>query len=329
MSLRSLWIAWRRRRIYGPCLAAPVPLVVLRYHSVGEPAEVDRYLDPRLAIPPDRFREQVRLLAARFTPVTLEEVPAILAGERTGGPFVAVTFDDGYRDNRDVALPILREEGVPATFYVTTGPLHPGRWFWISELWRLVRVLPPGPVELPAEVPGEIPADPDERERWRRRVTRRLSEIPAAEREQVLDRLAERAGVGRGEGLEETFLRPEDLREMRQAGMVVGAHSRTHPHLDRLPAEHHDDEVAGSRRDLEEILGEPVPHFAWPNPSGGGTVNDTARAAAERAGFATAVTSVPGPMTPGVDRLKLPRLGVYAGAQERLLFRLLERRGGR
>ena len=118
-------------------------------------------------------------------------------------------------------------------------------------------------------------------------------------------------------------------RAMRAAGMAIGAHSRTHPHLDRLPVEHHPDEVGGSRQDLEQVLGEPVPHFAWPNPSGGGTVNDTARAAAMRAGFLTAVTSVPGPITPDVDWLKLPRLGVYAGEQERLLFRLLERRGGR
>ncbi len=329
MFLRSLYLAWRRRRIYGPCLSAPVPLVILRYHSVGEPADVDRYLDPRLSIPPDRFREQVRLLAARYVPVTMEDVPAILAGERRGGPFVALTFDDGYRDNHDVALPILREEGVPATFYVTTSPLLGRSPFWISELWRLVRVLPPGPVELPGDVPGQIPADAAEREQWRRRVTRRLSEIPDDLRQRVLDRLAERAGVPRGDGLAGTFLEPAHLRAMRAAGMAIGAHSRTHPHLDRLPVEHHPDEVGGSRQDLEQILGEPVPHFAWPNPSGGGTVNDTARAAAMRAGFLAAVTSVPGPITPDVDWLKLPRLGVYAGEQERLLFRLLERRGGR
>ncbi len=329
MFLRSLYLAWRRRRIYGPCLSAPVPLVILRYHSVGEPADVDAYLDPRLSMPPRRFREQMKLLAARFTPVTLAQVPAILAGEKRGGPFVAVTFDDGYRDNHDVALPILREEGVPATFYVTTAPLLGRSPFWISELWRLARILPPGQVELPANVPAEIPADPAEREQWRRRVTRRLSEIPDEVRQRVLDRLAERAAVPRGDGLGDTFLAPDHLRAMRAAGMAIGAHSRTHPHLDRLPVEHHDDEVGGSRQDLEQVLGEPVPHFAWPNPSGGGTVNETARAAAGRAGFLTAVTSIPGPMTPGVDRLKLPRLGVYAGEQERLLFRLLERRGGR
>ncbi len=329
MFLRSLYLAWRRRRIYRPCLAAPVPLVILRYHSVGDPAAVDGYLDPRLSIPPGRFREQVRLLAARATPVTMDEIPAILAGDRRGGPFVAITFDDGYRDNHDVALPILREEGVPATFYVTTSPLLGHAPFWISELWRLARAVPPGRVDLPAGVPGDVPADPGEREQWRRRVTRRLSEVPDGVRQQVLDRLAGRAGLARGEGLEGTFLRPEDVRALRAAGMAVGAHSRTHPHLDRLPAEHHDDEVAGSRRDLEQVLGEPVAHFAWPNPSGGGTGNETTRAAATRAGFLTAVTSVPGPVTPDVDWLKLPRLGVYAGEQERLLFRLLGRWGGR
>ena len=78
---------------------------------------------------------------------------------------------------------------------------------------------------------------------------------------------------------------PAHLRRMRQAGMGIGAHTRSHPHLDRLPPELHAEEVSGSRADLEQILEEPVTDFAYPNPGGGGEALPPARASVEKAGL--------------------------------------------
>jgi peptidoglycan/xylan/chitin deacetylase (PgdA/CDA1 family) len=110
---------------------------------------------------------------------------------------------------------------------------------------------------------------------------------------------------------------------MHHAGMTIGAHTRTHPHLDRLAPHLHAEEVAGAREDLEALLGAPVRHFAYPNPAGGGPVRGAARAAVERAGFSSAFTSIPDPMRVAPDALRLPRLGVFAGEQERVLFDVL------
>ncbi len=324
MGLRGLYAAVRRRAIYRRALASPARVVALRYHSVGEPAEVSRYLDPGLSLAPGRFREQVRMLAQRFVVASPDELPALLDRGRSAPLAVLLTFDDGYRDNHDVAMPILREEGLTAAFFITTGPLGSGRGLWISELWRLTPALPAGPLDLPEDAPRTVPAGEGERRRWRRETTEWLSAQTAATRDAALDLLAARAGRPRGEGLERSFLEPGHLLAMRHAGMTIGAHSRTHPHLDRLPPEHHDDEVLGARRDLEKVLGEPVQHLAYPNPGGGGPVGPLARAAAERAGFRCAFTSIPDPMSLAPDLLRLPRLGVYAGDQERTLFEVLE-----
>jgi peptidoglycan/xylan/chitin deacetylase (PgdA/CDA1 family) len=322
-SARALYTRWRRRRLYRRCLRAPSGAIVLRYHSVAPPARAREYLDPGLSIPPERFREQVSALARRRRVVDLDTLLERLDRGGPGEPLAAITFDDGYRDNADTAMPILRELGAVATFFVTTGPVQGGRGLWISELWRLAPRLPAGPLAIDRDAPLTVPEGDAGRTALRRELTRRLAGLTLQEREGVLDRLALAAGVRRGEGLEDSFCRPLDLRRLRDAGMTVGAHTRGHPHLERLDSRFHDEEVLASRKDLQQLLGEPVRHFAYPNPGGTGRFPAAVREAVVRAGFASAATSSPAPLDTGCDRLRLPRLGVYAGAQERLLFGLL------
>jgi len=314
------WLAdWRRKRRYRACLAGPARAVVLRYHSIGTPTSVSGYLDPGLSLPPSRFSEQLALLAARCDVLTVDELPERLSGTPPRRLAVVLTFDDGYRDNHDEALPLLAAAGLRAAFYVTTSPLRSGNGLWISELWRLVPRLSCGELELGDGAPPLAVTASPERTALRRLLTARLAALPAPAREAALGRMARSAGCGRGEGLAGSFVEPQHVAALRSAGMVIGAHTRSHPHLDLLDPREHDDEVTGSRRDLEAILGEPVRHFAYPNPGGSGTRADAAREAVRRAGFATAVTSTAAPLGPATDRLRIPRLGVYAGS-ERLLF---------
>jgi peptidoglycan/xylan/chitin deacetylase (PgdA/CDA1 family) len=323
-----LYVRWRRRTLYRRCLRDGAGAIVLRYHSVASDERAREYLDPALAIPPERFREQIAQLLSHREILDLDTLAARLAAGALNAPAAAITFDDGYRDNADTALPILRELDAPATVFVTTGPLTRGHGLWISELWRLVPRLPAGPIAPDGGDPLDVPEDPARRTPLRRRLTRRFAAMPLEAREAALDRLASRAGVERGAGLEESFCRAEDLRALQAGGVTVGAHTRGHPHLESLPPEGHDAEVAGSREDLERLLGAPVRHFAYPNPGGTGRFPAPVRAAVERAGFTTACTSSPAPIDAGTDLLRLPRLGVYAGAQERQLFALLRREDG-
>lgn len=321
----TLYARWRRWRLYRRCLPGAADIVVLRYHSVAPPERAREYIDPALSIPPERFREQIRQLTEHRQIVDLDTIAERLACGGTRPPVAAITFDDGYRDNADTAMPILRELGATATFFVTTGPLTSGHGLWISELWRLIRHLPAGRVDLAEGAGIDVPGDARGRTRARRELTRRFAALPIARREEALDRLAARAGVSRGDGLGESFCRPGDLRALADGGMAVGAHTRGHPHLALLPAAYHHDEVRGSREDLERLLDRPVRHFAYPNPGGAGGYPDSARQAVARAGFETACTSAPGPIDPETDPLRLPRLGVYAGDQQRQLFAMLRR----
>lgn len=323
LTLTSIYAGWRRRFLYRRCLAAPSRALILRYHSVGDPSRVGAYLDPGLSLPAERFREHLAILRKRFLFALPHQIRALRERPADAPRAVVITFDDGYRDNHDEALPLLREAGACAAFYVTTGALTSGHGLWISELFRLVPALPAGPLGIPGFADLEASNEPARRTPLRRALTRRLAALTQSAREAALDALANRAAVPRGAGLAETFMTPAHLRALAAAGMTVGAHTRSHPHLDLLPAEHHAAEVSGSRRDLEEILGDTIDSFAYPNPGGGGEALPPARASVERAGFRTAMTSTPAPLNGSSDLLRLPRVGVYAGAQERQLFALL------
>jgi peptidoglycan/xylan/chitin deacetylase (PgdA/CDA1 family) len=99
------------------------------------------------------------------------------------------------------------------------------------------------------------------------------------------------------------YMTRTQLLEMAAAGITVGAHSRTHADLPACRPGELEQEVRGSKEDLEDLLGKPVTSFAYPT----GLLNDQVVAAVAAAGFASAVTSHPGWWRPGAHPLRIPR----------------------
>ena len=104
-------------------------LVVLTYHRIAIPgAGSDPYYDPVISATPEAFEAQVRFLATRFHILSLQTLLDIVADRGSiarnlpmaGKPLALITFDDGYQDNYQTALPVLRKLGVPATFFLVT-----------------------------------------------------------------------------------------------------------------------------------------------------------------------------------------------------------------
>lgn len=105
--------------------------IVLGYHGVGDVRRRDDL--SLLVLAPDRFRRQVEsLLEAGFSFLTLAELVRRGSGGRPPAGLAAITFDDGMRNNHEVALPILREYSIPATVYVTIGFID-GTSPWVSS----------------------------------------------------------------------------------------------------------------------------------------------------------------------------------------------------
>ncbi len=104
----------------------------------------------------------------------------------------------------------------------------------------------------------------------------------------------------------------DGVRRLRAAGMEIGSHSRSHAVLVRLDAAALAAEISGSRRDLEEILGQAPRSFAYPYGSRR-TFDERVSAAVRTAGFETAVSTIPGPNLSSTAPYALRRLAVYQG----------------
>jgi peptidoglycan/xylan/chitin deacetylase (PgdA/CDA1 family) len=276
-------------------------LAVLIYHRVGECTDP---LRPRMATA-DEFRAQMRVLARFFRPVGLSDGLRRLREGRLSTRSVAVTFDDGYADNVQLALPILREEQVPATFFIATSYLDGGR-MWNDTVIEAVRRLVPGEHAFPHAglATISVPYSLD-----RRPLVLQLLEAikhrPQAERQEVADALAALAGQPLPGSL---MMRREDVRALVEAGMDVGGHTRTHPILSGLTEAGAEQEIAGGLDDIAAIIGHRPTLFAYPNGRRGVDYGDREVDLLRRAGIDAAFVTNRGVVTCNSDPLQAPRL---------------------
>jgi peptidoglycan/xylan/chitin deacetylase (PgdA/CDA1 family) len=282
-------------------------LLVLNYHRIGRPGPDD---DPDLfSATPDGLDEQVRRLAARF-----EVVPAGAVDLDLTRPArrIALTFDDGYRDQVQAAE-ILRRHGVVGSFYVCTGFVDRPHHAWWDEIARLTA----GPLARDVAPSRFLPdglaagAEPAQRRRAANAAFKRLAGASGAE---FLDGLAAATGRDRlpAAAAAGTWMSWDEVRGLQRAGMEVGGHTVTHPVLATLGPDEQEKEIAGSLQRLREELGVPVDTFAY--PVGARTSFDDATTAALRAlGVRRAFSFYGGTNRPGrTAAYDVRRAGVFA-----------------
>jgi peptidoglycan/xylan/chitin deacetylase (PgdA/CDA1 family) len=255
--------------------------LVLVYHRVGE-----RGLDPwHQTIDPEIFAGQMETLARDWSPLSLAELVEGFDRRRLPERAVAVTLDDGYADNLEVAAPILLEHGIPATLFVASDLVDAGIPPWWDELVSLLLE----PARLPATLrlssgngdTWQIPPVDDEEKRsaastltpWDAEPGTRLRAfyevwlalraVDAPTREAALDEIADWSDAPRPAG--RPLLTWEQLREFAALpGLELGAHTLTHPVLPSCSLEGARAEIIGSADRLRAETGMEVEQFAYP-----------------------------------------------------------------
>jgi peptidoglycan/xylan/chitin deacetylase (PgdA/CDA1 family) len=285
--------------------------VVLRYHAITDTAEPVVYAAPDICLPVDAFRMQMAFVRRAYTVLPLDAlVDAVVGGGKLPARALAITFDDGYADNRRLAFPVLRALGLPATVYVATGAVEDHAPFWVAS----VRAIALGARDATLALPDGSAIRLDgarAREAAAKTLTRALVPLAAPDRAAWLAAAAERAGVDVARALAGTMLDWAGIRELASAGWTIGAHTVTHSNVALLDPAAAEAEIAGSRDVLAAAIGTPVCHFCYPNSGGQHTYFGPAVSAVLRkTGFRSATTSRPGALRPGTDPFLLPRLGV-------------------
>lgn len=224
-------------------------LRIVCYHSI---ATNHPFLPAHLCVSPSNFIEQLRCLNKHFNIISFDDLD-LVENRKVVRPLI-VTFDDGLRDNFDVAFPILKEMGIKATFYLNTLPLVEDRILWTHHLYILARSVG---VERLA---GEILREKD-------RGISGMGSLPSVFRyvgdnysyEEVFE-LYERFGVKpQAQGM---YIRENEIEELLAHGMGIGCHGHTHFNLMKI--ENAEDEVRLSKDCLESLCREKIGTFAYP-----------------------------------------------------------------
>ena len=238
-------------------------LLVITHHRIGEPSRSRLDWDLWSARPED-FAAQVRFLASNFELVDPEALGPDLV--RARGRRVLLTFDDGYRDNYEVAYRVLREHGARGVFFITTGFIDGRATAWWDEIAWLVRASERREVAADGFLADPVAFDEPHRQGAVAALRRTCASLPGDRVDAFLDWLAGATGAPRRGPADsrEDWMTWDMVREMRAGGMTVGAHTVTHPVLSSISLEDQRTEVHESMARLEQELGERPRLFSYP-----------------------------------------------------------------
>ena len=233
---------------------------------------------------------------------------------------VVITFDDGYADNADVALPILRKHRLCASFFVSTGFLDGGR-MWNDTVIECLRRCRHDSVDLGRFGLGRLPlTGPADRRRAIDALLPIVKYQGLAERERSLTVL--HALCGHPALPDDLMMQSGQVAALHAAGMEIGAHTVHHPILQRVPLVEAEAEIVQGRQRLQQITGAPVQVLAYPNGKPGVDYGVEHVALVRRLGFRYAVSTAAAIAAATDDPLQLPRFTPWDRSPMRWALRL-------
>ena len=289
---------------------------MLLYHRVLPSAIAERdAVEPGMYVTPESFSSHLDWLVAEFRVLPLHEIVARLGdGRSLPRGACALSFDDGWRDNLDHALPELERRGLPATVFVVTDRVGTEGAFWPDEVCRRLAPLPPRRRRELADRLGAAPGGEPQAA-----LLDALKRVPENERGKLLDVL--RRETETPPRRERELCSWDELERLAAAGVDVESHGATHAILTGLPAEDVERELRVSRDALRERGHGRHDLLVYPSGAYDGRVQCSARESGYRAAF----TTERGLLNAATDRLALPRLSVHedvASTRAEFLFRV-------
>ncbi len=286
-------------------------LMILTFHQVpGEPDPIQKDV-PHVAI----FARQMEWLAEFCTVLPLSEAVKRLREGTLPSSAACITFDDGYADNLTVAAPILKELGLPATFFITVGAVEQGI-MWNDLVIEGIRQAR-GDLDLKDIGYGHHRLVDEAAQRDSvRRVISQLKYQPLEERLSIAKRIFSRAASD--EAPPRLMMTEEQVSELCVLGFDIGAHTVNHPILMELPQDDARREIEASRDWVTSVTGRPPESFAYPNGRPNTDFNSEHESMVREAGFSLAVSTRWSSATSTSSQFSLPRIAPWE--QQRLGF---------
>ena len=277
---------------------------ILAYHRVND--EDDPFFP---SLPTEVFERHMAFVARAYVVLPLEELVSRMGRNAVPRNALAVTLDDGYRDNLTHAAPVLSRYGLPATVFLATGFIGTGDVPWFDRVALAFKGARASAYRAPwgATVPLESRAD---RLAALAGMLAHLKGQADQDMRRAVDGLLETLGAGDESGFKNWMLDWDDVHALGGLGVGIGAHTVTHPILSRVTPEQAWAEIDGSRAMIAAAYGRPPRAFAYPNGKPA-DYTEAVAALVRRAGFTCAVATRFGVNTAATPLYELRRGGPW------------------
>lgn len=291
------------------------PLSIFIYHRVLPskdalfPAEVDQ----------QDFDLDLHRIGALFTVLPLAEAIDRQKAGTLPARAACITFDDGYADNAEIALPILQQHGLHATFFVATGFLN-GGIMWNDAIIEIIRRFPNGTLDLGALDLGNWQLDTVASRRSA--IAALIGKLKYLPLEPRMARVREVTAIAGTVLPTDLMMTDEQVRQLHRAGMEIGGHTVNHPILASIELAAARSEIADGKRVLESLIDAPVSLFAYPNGKPGADYRREHVDLVRELGFKGAVSTAWGKGSSLPDLYQLPRFSPWDRTPARFIARM-------
>jgi peptidoglycan/xylan/chitin deacetylase (PgdA/CDA1 family) len=242
---------------------------ILMYHGLSNNDDIRDWTQVR----PSDFKRQMLCAKQNYNIVSLKNLVEMLQSGKIEPHSVAVTFDDGYRSNYDLAYPILKDLNIPATIFVAggfvsqSGPAN--RYLWPDFIGIVLKSHAGKEIDLTDIGLDRFDISTGEKKRTAQTIIcERFKSIKSSEKDSIIKSLEEKFGdtIRHEEFSDYLPMTPDHIRQISEEGLVtIGAHTRNHSILSQLDPQYLEDEIIGCKNDLEKIIDRKITEFAYPN----------------------------------------------------------------
>jgi len=282
--------------------------IILMYHSISDP-DIDPW---ELAVSPSNFEQQLQVLQHSFKISSVTDIASNLQKGRLKNKTIVLTFDDGYRDNFQIAAPLLEKYNIPVTFFITNN-FGEGKIYWWDRLANLILRTPVLPTDFNIPIGEEIinysigkecvlnehleqlhckwvvpGAPPTKRSVLYYKLWQVMQPLPPDEIEHILQLIKNWTGKTEEITLPHTSLITEEqLKKLANHQLIdIGIHTANHVALSHYSSQVQETEILENKKRLEAILNKQIAIIAYPY----GEYNNTTLETVDRVGLKAGLT---------------------------------------
>jgi len=292
---------------------------ILTYHSIS----AGNYGDSFLSISPANFEKQIRYLTKRYKVVPLEKLIRYMRFQHpVPDDYIAITFDDGYRDNYLNAYPVLKKYKAPATIFLATGFIGTDKLFWWDRVAGIARIMAQKnpSIKFPEDIYPRKIKDAllkissgyiSSHSKASSLLSVLLKEISEDNKNLILDDLEKQLSPLPEDSRDRPYpLTWDEVKEMSGNGIEFGSHTVTHPILTKIENDRAGHEISHSKEEIEKIIGKKVLHFSYPNGEKS-DFNENIKQFIKDNNYISACTTINGTTGPHEDVFSLKRRAIY------------------